>query len=237
MSRSELGIVAVSVFFVFGTIGSSAQAFHGKRCGGQGNFGSTARHAGSRVSFGNARGAARTRKAMGGEVLPIRPAQPSGPIAGLLTPPAGLAGPITPPIEPTGPIKPPASEQTITLPVATTNIATHEPAIAPAEAASPSDRLPEVAVGSTLVMTAKNLGTTGQALLVIDKLTLSVQVEEWTADHATATLPKLAIRSPVLAEIVLVKADGYAASKVKVKLLPALDEQNDTLATVASLTQ
>jgi len=165
---------------------------------------------------------------MGGGVLPIRPAQPSGPVAGPFIPPVGPAGPITPLIGPTGPIKPQASEQTVVVPVATTTSV---------EEASPSDRLPEVAVGSTVMLTAKNLGTTGQALLVIDKLTLSVQVEEWTADHATATLPKLAIRSPVPAEIVLVKADGFAASKVRVQLLPAPDEQIDSLATVASLTQ
>jgi hypothetical protein len=174
---------------------------------------------------------------MGGGVLPIRPAQPSGPVAGLFIPPVGPAGPISPPIGPTGPIKPPASEQTVVVPVATTGIATHEPALASAEEASPSDRLPEVAVGSTVTLTAKDLGTTGRALLVIDKLTLGVQVDEWTTDHATATLPKLAIRSPVPAEIVLVKADGYAASKVRVQLLPAPDEQNDTLGTVASLTK
>lgn len=93
----------------------------------------------------------------------------------------------------------------------------------------------EVAVGSTVTLAAKDLGATGQALLVIDKLTLGVQVDEWTADHAIATLPMLAIRLSVPAEIVLIKADGYAARKVRLQLLPAPDEQNDTLATVASL--
>jgi hypothetical protein len=235
MSRSWLVIVAVSVFFIFGTVGSSAGACNGKRGGGRGNFGSAVRHAGFHVPFANAR--TQSSNPIGGGVLPIRPVQPSGPFVGPFTPPVGPTGPITPPIGPIGPIKPPASEQTVVVPAATTSIATQEPALAPVEEASPSDKLPEVAVGSTVTLAAKDLGTAGQALLVIDKLTLGVQVDEWTADHATATLPKLAIRSPVPAEIVLVKADGYAASKVRVQLLPAPDEQNDTLGTVASLTQ
>jgi len=76
-----------------------------------------------------------------------------------------------------------------------------------------------------------------QALFVIDKLMLGVQVDEWTGGHATATLPKLAIRSPVPAETVLITADGHAASKVRAQLLPAADEQIGTLSTVASVTQ
>ena len=236
MSRFGLGIVAVSVFFIFGTVGSSAQACPGKRGGGQGNSGPTVRHAGFNVPVANAR-SAKPSQTIGGGVLPIRPAQPSGPIAGPFIPPVGPTGPITPPIGPTGPIKPPASEQAVVIPAATTSVATQEPALAPVEEASPSDKLPEVAVGSTVTLAAKDLGTTGQALLVIDKLTLGVQIDEWTADHATATLPKLAIHSPVPAEIVLVKVSGDAVSKVRVQLVPAHVERNDTLGTVASLSQ
>jgi hypothetical protein len=236
MSRSWLVIVVVGVFFIFGTVGSSAQACNGKRGGSQGNFGLAVRQAGFHGPFANAR-TSQSSKPIGGGVLPIRPVQSSGPFVGPFTPNVGPIGPITPPIGPIGPIKSPASEQTVVVPAPTTSVATQKPAFAPVEEASLSGKLPEVAVGSTVTLAAKDLGTTGQALLVIDKLTLGMQVDEWTADHATATLPKLAIRSPVPAEIVLLKADGYAASTVGVQLLPAPDEQNDTLGTVASLTQ
>ena len=47
-----------------------------------------------------------------------------------------------------------------------------------------------------------------------------MQVDDWSNDHATVTLPALGISGPTKAEIVLVKADGYAASKVKVELIP-----------------
>lgn len=229
MSRYEIGFVAISVLFTAGTAGTSAQACHPKRGGGQqGNYGVVTRHAGFRGPLANVR-AARAGNTTGntsiGGIAPIPPAQPARP----------TAGPVTPTIAPTGPIKPPASELAAAAPVAATNIATQKPELNLGDDASPSDRLPEVAVGSTVTLAASALGTTGHALLVIDKLTLAVQVDEWTADHATATLPMLAIRSPVPAEIVLVKADGHAASKVRVQLVPAPDEQNVTLATMASL--
>jgi hypothetical protein len=105
-------------------------------------------------------------------------------------------------------------------------------------AATPvAEKLPEVPVGSTVTLNAKDLGPTGQALLVIDKVTLGIHVDEWTADHATATLPSLTISSATPAEIVLVKADGYAASTVKVQLVPAPEAASDNLASMASLTR
>ncbi len=73
-----------------------------------------------------------------------------------------------------------------------------------------------------MTLNAKELGSVqGQTLLLIDKLTLGVQVDEWTGDHATVTLPMLSISGPTKAEIVLVKSDGHAASNVKVELVPA----------------
>ena len=61
----------------------------------------------------------------------------------------------------------------------------------------------------------------------ITQLTLGVQIDDWTGDHATVTLPMLAVSGPTKAEIVLVKSDGYAASKVKVKLVQAPDRPAD----------
>ena len=79
----------------------------------------------------------------------------------------------------------------------------------------------------------RNLGSKGQTLLLVDKLTFGVQIDDWTADHATVTLPMLGISGPTKAELVLVKADGYAASKVKVELVPAPTQSNEAAASVA----
>ncbi|MBW8884939.1 MAG: hypothetical protein JF612_09235 [Planctomycetia bacterium] len=113
----------------------------------------------------------------------------------------------------------PVFTQTVVMP-ATTSVVASEPVVTTTVASA--EKLPQVPVGSTLTLNAKDLGTAkGQTLLVIDKLTLGVLVDEWSGDHATVTLPMLAVSGPTKAEIVLVKADGYAASKVKVELLPA----------------
>jgi hypothetical protein len=64
-----------------------------------------------------------------------------------------------------------------------------------------------------------------------------VQIDEWTPGHATATLPQLAVTSPVAAEIVLVTAEGFAASKVKIELIPAKDAAGDAANAVAALTR
>src|SRR4029453_13379544 len=81
------------------------------------------------------------------------------------------------------------------------------PAPAPA-ATTPAagNQLPKVPVGSTLTLQAKDLGETAQVLLVMDNLTLGVQVNEWKDDYATATLPLLGITGLTKSELVLVKA-------------------------------
>ena len=100
----------------------------------------------------------------------------------------------------------------------------------PTTSVASAEKLPQVPVGSTLTLNAANLGPAkGQTLLLVDKLTLGVQIDEWTGDHATVTLPMLGINGPTKAEIVLVKADGYAASKVKVELIPAPSSQAQVL--------
>jgi hypothetical protein len=102
---------------------------------------------------------------------------------------------------------------------ATTTTAAATPAAA---TAAESDNLPRVPVGSTITLQAKDLGSAnGQVLLVLDNLTLGVQVSEWNNDYATATLPLVGINSLTKSEIVLVRADGQAASSVKVDLVPA----------------
>jgi len=129
-----------------------------------------------------------------------------------------------------------------TAPVAEQVAVIQQPAVTPAVATTPVietsvEKLPEVPVGSTITLNGTDLGAKGQALLVIDKLTIGVHVDEWTADHATATLPPLTISAATTAEIVLVKADGYAASTVKVQLVPAVQPATDNLGSVASLTR
>ena len=138
---------------------------------------------------------------------------------------------------------PPVYGQTVVVPAATTTVVTEQPVVVFEEpapttqvaAAVAAEKLPQVPVGSTITLNAKDLGTTGQALLVIDKVTLGIHVDEWASDHATATLPQLSISSATPAEIVLVNESGYAASTVKVELVPAPQAETNTLGTMASL--
>ncbi|HMC11320.1 MAG TPA: hypothetical protein VKH44_08520, partial [Pirellulaceae bacterium] len=112
---------------------------------------------------------------------------------------------------------PPVYTQTVVVPATTSLVVTE----APLTTVATVEKLPQVPVGSTLTLSAKDLGVKGQTLLMIDKLILGVQIDEWTNDHATVTLPMLNVTGPTKAEIVLVKADGNAASNVKVELVPA----------------
>jgi hypothetical protein len=109
--------------------------------------------------------------------------------------------------------------QTVVLPATTSVVLADN---TPTTSLVAAEKLPQVPVGSTLTLNAANLGLAkGQTLLLVDKLTLGVQIDDWAGDHATVTLPMLGISGPTAAEIVLVKADGNAASKVKVELVPA----------------
>src|SRR5262245_1631346 len=127
----------------------------------------------------------------------------------------------------------PVYSSTVVLPVATTTVVASQPVTTTTLVST--EKLPQVPVGSTLTLNAKDLGEKGQTLLLIDKLTLGVQVDEWTSDHATVTLPMLAISGPTKAEIVLVKADGYAASKVKVELVQAPEKPIGDAGSVATM--
>ncbi len=98
--------------------------------------------------------------------------------------------------------------------------AASDPAIT--DPAPATEKLPQVPVGSTLALQAKDLGDkTGQVLLVIDKLTLAVQIDEWAAEHTIATIPQIGITQPTKAELIVVRADGQPASSVKVELVAA----------------
>jgi hypothetical protein len=193
----------------------------------------------------------------GGVVGPIKPIGPVGPI-GPIKPPGGGGQPPLPPGNGTGNCnvgcKPwwppiilgcvpcygygcyyggyyPVYTQTVVWPATTSVVVTET---APTTTVVAAEKLPQVPVGSTLTLNAANLGAKGQTLLLVDKLTLGVQIEDWTADHATVTLPLLGISGPTKAEIVLVKTDGYAASKVKVELVPAPTQSSEATASVAT---
>ena len=89
-------------------------------------------------------------------------------------------------------------------------------------AAPVEEHLTQVAVGSTLNFEGQDLGDqAGQVMLVVDKLSLGMQVNEWTAGKVTATLPLMGLAGATKAEIILVKADGQIASSIKVELIPA----------------
>jgi hypothetical protein len=121
---------------------------------------------------------------------------------------------------------PPVYTQTVVVP-ATTSVVVAETQVVDVGAV---EKLPQVPVGSIVTLQAKELGTTsGPVLLVIDKLTLGMQISEWTGDHATATVPMLGISGPTKAELVVVKVDGYAASSVKVELVPAKQQSTSEI--------
>jgi hypothetical protein len=125
----------------------------------------------------------------------------------------------------------------VPAPVAATAATTIEsPATTTEAPAAAGSKFPQVPVGSTLTLQAKDLGhANGQVLLVMDKLTMGMQINEWSNDYATATLPLIGVTGRTESEIVVVKADGHAASSVKVELVPAQQQAAATAESVASV--
>ena len=86
----------------------------------------------------------------------------------------------------------------------------------------PVEQLVQVPVGSTITMQALGLGdVAGRLILVMDKVSLEGQVNDWRLDAVTATLPMFSLAAPMLAELVIVKADGQPATSMKIELIPA----------------
>jgi hypothetical protein len=133
-----------------------------------------------------------------------------------------VAVPVSTPVAVTTPVADPAADAVAVAPTDTTTAVAAAKPVVESSPALTAGNLPQVPVGSTLKLQGKDLGSkTGQVLLVLDTVTIGVPVNEWNDDYATATLPLLGVTGLTKSEIVLVKADGQAASKVDVALVPA----------------
>jgi hypothetical protein len=82
--------------------------------------------------------------------------------------------------------------------------------------------LPKVAIGSTLVLDGKSLGTEqGNVRLRMGTLTLPVEVIEWSAESVKIQLPKMELSRSVKASLEVLRADGSLASSSAIDLSPA----------------
>jgi hypothetical protein len=87
---------------------------------------------------------------------------------------------------------------------------------------STEERLPSVAIGSVLTLDGQSLGDDrGTVRLVVNGLTLPIEVLEWNASVVKVQLPQLELAGALKAEIEVVRADGSLASKSAVELTPA----------------
>jgi hypothetical protein len=80
----------------------------------------------------------------------------------------------------------------------------------------------QVPVGSTLTLQSLGLGdVAGQVMLQVDRIAIPAMVNEWRPDAVTTTLPMLGLSGQVIADIVIVRADGTVANSIKVELINA----------------
>jgi hypothetical protein len=87
---------------------------------------------------------------------------------------------------------------------------------------SDESSLPNVAIGSTLVLDGQALGNDkGTVQLRINGVSLPVEVLEWTTSSAKIRLPEIGLAGAIKAEIEVLRADGSLASKSAVQLTPA----------------
>jgi hypothetical protein len=91
-----------------------------------------------------------------------------------------------------------------------------------AQAAPVEPTLPQVAIGSTLMLDGESLGTEkGIVRLQINGMTLPVEVIEWTGNAVKVQLPKADLSRAVKAELEVLRADGSLASNSAIELMPA----------------
>jgi hypothetical protein len=90
------------------------------------------------------------------------------------------------------------------------------------QVAAPVEQLMQVPAGATLTLQAPNLGEApGQVVLQMEKVAMAGLVREWKLDTVTASLPPMELAAPVIAEILILRADGSLANGMKVELIPA----------------
>ena len=80
----------------------------------------------------------------------------------------------------------------------------------------------QVPAAATLTLQSPGLGdVAGQVMIQVDKLAIPAMVNDWKNDAVTMTLPMLGIGGQVIADIVIVRADGSVANSIKVELVNA----------------
>ena len=105
-------------------------------------------------------------------------------------------------------------------PVCTKTIVVQVPVVV--EQVAVAQPVMQVPVGSTLTLQSLGLGdATGQVMIQIDKVAIPAMVNEWRNDAVTTTLPMLGLGGQVIADIVMVRADGTVANSIKVELINA----------------
>lgn len=107
-----------------------------------------------------------------------------------------------------------------TYPVCTQTIIVQVPVVV--EQVAVAQPVMQVPVGATLTLQSLGLGdAAGQVMLQVDKIAIPAMVNDWKPDAVTTTLPMLGLSSPVIADIVMVRADGTVANSIKVELINA----------------
>jgi hypothetical protein len=87
----------------------------------------------------------------------------------------------------------------------------------------PAEKLMQVPAGATLTLQAPNLGEApGQVVLQMEKVAMASLVQDWKLDTVTATLPPMDLAAPVIAEILILRADGSLANGMKIELIPGV---------------
>jgi hypothetical protein len=105
-------------------------------------------------------------------------------------------------------------------PVCTQTIVVQVPVVV--EQVAVAQPVMQVPVGATLTLQSLGLGdAAGQVMLQVDKIAIPAMVNEWKPDAVTTTLPMLGLSGQVIADIVMVRADGTVANSIKVELINA----------------
>ncbi|HEX5102559.1 MAG TPA: hypothetical protein VFV87_02030 [Pirellulaceae bacterium] len=117
-------------------------------------------------------------------------------------------------------------------PVCSQTIIVQVPVEQPVAVAQPAMQVP---VGATLTLQSLGLGdAAGQVMIQVDKIAIPAMVNEWTNDAVTTTLPMLGLGGQVIADIVMVRADGTVANSIKVELINAQPQAQDAQVVPAS---
>jgi hypothetical protein len=96
-----------------------------------------------------------------------------------------------------------------------------QPTVAIAPPAPPKPELTAVPIGSTLTLPGNFLGEIpGHVFLVMNEVKLPAQINNWTPNGVTITLPPMALKAPTPARIDLILPHGGLAHKVPILLTP-----------------